>query len=100
MFLARLRSIWRISLFLVVCFTLLRLIFLVAFFPQFNAIPFIVLLKSFFIGFRLDIRLAMLVVLPFFLISLLPGLGFYADRPKRTTFWRGYFMVIWMLILL
>lgn len=99
MFLTRLRTIWRISLFLTVSFTVLRLLFLVAFIPQFVPIPLMAISQALFIGFRLDVRLVVIVILPFFLFSSLPGLGFYSDRPKQTRFWLGYFLTTWLIIL-
>ena len=99
MFLTRLRTIWRISLFLTASFVVLRLLFLIAFIPQFISIPLPAIFQALFIGLRLDVRLVVLIVLPFFLISSLPGLGFTPERPKQTRFWRGYFLSIWMLML-
>lgn len=98
MFLTRLRTTWRMALCLLASFTLFRLIFLAVFIPQFLSVPVMVTAEALFIGLRLDLRLVVLVVLPFFLFSSLPGLGFNDRRPKQTAFWRWYFLVLWMVI--
>lgn len=98
MFLTRMRTSWRIALYLLASFTLFRLLFLAVFIPQFLSVPLTVTAKALFIGLRLDLRLVVLVVLPFFLLSAIPGLGFNDQRPKRKTFWRWYFLIIWVSI--
>ncbi|MCF7796639.1 MAG: sulfatase-like hydrolase/transferase [Lentisphaeria bacterium] len=98
MFLTRLRITWRLALGLIAGLTLFRLLFLAIFIPQFLPVPLDVTAKALFIGLRLDLRLVVLVVLPFFLFSAIPGLGISASRPKQMTFWRWYFLILWTVI--
>ncbi len=98
MFNTRLRAIVRVSLFSLLCFTLLRLVFLATFNPQFRIIPLGELVQALYIGLRLDLRLMVLIVLPFFLLSLIPGLGYDAEHPGPRKFWLGYFTTVWMFV--
>ncbi len=64
-----------ISLFIFLSlFTLLRIIFYLVFNDPHEEIPLNVLLRSFYIGLKFDIRLAFLIHIPFLLIILKPSL--------------------------
>lgn len=58
-----------------------------------------ILLKAFYIGFKLDLRLALLVVLPFLALAWIPGLN-PGRSPRAGVFWSAHFAAVIGLIML
>ena len=65
------------------CFTLMRLIFWRAFRQPAAPVPDAELWKAFFIGFKFDLRLALLMNLPVFLLAVLPRINPFQSRLSR-----------------
>ncbi len=65
------------------CFTLLRFIFWRLFRQPATPVPDGELWKAFFIGFKFDLRLALLLNLPVFLIAVLPRINPFQSRLAR-----------------
>lgn len=78
--------------------TLLRIMFSLAFGSSGGDVPIGDLLKAGYLGLKFDLRLALLICLPLFLLSWIPGLN-----PIRTTIaryvWLGYFVAVEVLFL-
>jgi phosphoglycerol transferase MdoB-like AlkP superfamily enzyme len=69
--------------------TVLRFVFWVSFHGSDSPVPFATLLKAFFIGFRFDLRLALLLVLPWLVLTRIPALD--PDRSSwARRFWAGH----------
>ncbi len=78
---------------LVVLMTVLRFVFWVSFHGTDSPVPFGTLLKAYFIGFRFDLRLALLLVLPWLVLTRIPALD-----PGRSAwarrFWAGHLALL------
>lgn len=85
-----LRLLLGIAIFNVLFFVLLRLIFWLIFNNPEDAIPAETLLKSFYVGLKFDIRLALLIVLPLFLLGWIKWLSPFFSAQHRLA-WLGYF---------
>ncbi|PKK82839.1 MAG: hypothetical protein CVT49_11660 [candidate division Zixibacteria bacterium HGW-Zixibacteria-1] len=72
----------------VIYFALFRLLFLLTHLPLVDNTPLALLLHSFWVGFRFDSSILCIIILPLFLISLLPFVKF-AQRRTRTIFVTG-----------
>jgi len=74
---------------LLVLMTVLRFVFWVSFHGTDSPVPFATLLKAYFIGFRFDLRLALLLMLPWLVLTFVPVLN-----PERSAwarrFWAGH----------
>jgi phosphoglycerol transferase MdoB-like AlkP superfamily enzyme len=74
---------------LLVLMTVLRFVFWVSFHGSDSPVPFATLLKAYFIGFRFDLRLALVLMLPWLALSFVPALN-----PERSAwarrFWAGH----------
>lgn len=69
--------------------TVLRFVFWVSFHGTDSPVPFGTLLKAYLIGFRFDLRLALLLVLPWLVLTRVPALD--PDRSARARrFWAGH----------
>ena len=66
-----------------VCFTMLRLLFLIRHLDQAKGIPASDILMSFAIGLRFDLIVIGCIVLPFIIVSVLPVVGFEHFRLTR-----------------
>ncbi len=66
-----------------VVFTALRLIFWRLFRQPGAPVPGSVLLRAFFVGSKFDLRLALLISLPVFLLSVLPGVNPFVNQVSR-----------------
>ena len=75
----------------VVLFTVFRLGFWAAFHGVDSAIPIDMLLKSFFVGFKLDLRLALLLMLPVILFFRIPKFN-PIHSPTARNFWTATFV--------
>jgi phosphoglycerol transferase MdoB-like AlkP superfamily enzyme len=79
--------------FLLVLMTVLRFVFWVSFYGSDSPVPFATLLKAYFIGFRFDLRLALLLVLPWLVLTRIPALD-----PERSAwarrFWAGHLALL------
>lgn len=74
----------------------LRTAFWLAFRGVDTPVPIDMLLKSFFVGFKLDLRLALLLVLPIVLSSLIPRYNpVYSYRARK--FWTGHLCLLMLL---
>ncbi|MCZ6729482.1 MAG: LTA synthase family protein [SAR324 cluster bacterium] len=76
-----------------ILYSAFRLIFLAMFAPQSSPVDAGTVLRAFSIGFRFDMRLAVLVVLPVLLLSWLPGLNLLVGRMGRRI-WLGYLAAV------
>jgi phosphoglycerol transferase MdoB-like AlkP superfamily enzyme len=78
---------------LLVLMTVLRFVFWVSFHGSDSPAPFGTLLKAYFIGFRFDLRLALLLVLPWLVLTRIPRLD-----PERSAwarrFWAGHLALL------
>jgi len=74
-------------------FVLFRFIFWLIFHNPDDAVPGLNLLKAFYIGFKFDLRLALLLALPLFLLGWLKWLGPFHSRLHRH-FWVAYFTLV------
>ena len=74
---------------LLVLMTVLRFVFWVSFHGTDSPVPFATLLKAYFVGFRFDLRLALLLTLPWLVLTRIPALD-----PGRSAwakrFWGGH----------
>ncbi len=77
----------------------LRIVFWIAFHTTDDPISIDILLKSFFIGFKFDLRLSLLLVFPVLILSWIPGINL-ARSPRGRDFWAGHFAVLIPLIIL
>jgi len=80
----------------VVLFSGLRLGFWLAFHGIDSPIPIDMLSKSFFVGFKLDLRLALLLVLPIILLFRIPSLN-PVHSPRARNFWSGHLCLLMIL---
>jgi len=82
-----------------IVFTGLRMAFWMAFHTANDPLSMETLLKSFFMGFKFDLRLSLLLVFPMLVFSWVPGIN-----PVRSTrgrrFWAGHFSILIPLIVL
>ena len=89
----RLRLGLLVLAFLLVLMTALRVVFWFSFHGTDSPVPFGTLLKAFFIGFRFDLRLALLLVLPWLVLTRIPALD-----PERSAwarrFWAGHLALL------
>jgi len=80
-------------------FTGLRIAFWIAFHTTDDPISIDILLKSFFIGFKFDLRLSLLLVFPVLILSWIPGIN-PVRSPRGRRFWAGHFSILIPLIIL
>jgi len=80
----------------VVLFSGLRLGFWVAFHGIDSPLPIDMLSKSFFVGFKLDLRLALLLMLPILLLFRIPSLN-PVHSPRARNFWFGHLCLLMIL---
>jgi len=77
----------------------LRVAFWIVFHSTANPISFEILLKSFYIGFKFDLRLSLLLVFSIPILSWIPILNpAYSSRGRH--FWAGHFAILTSLIIL
>ena len=76
-------------------FTLLRIVFMLVFIEEIQTLSSTLLIKSIFIGLRFDIRLAIYIVLPFLLLSILPIFNFNFIHKV----WKSYWFIIFAIVL-
>lgn len=79
-------------------FSLFRLAFWLYFKTPADPIPVDMLLHSFYLGFKYDLRLALLMILPLFLLGGLRILSPFESRLMRN-FWFGYLALAFFIIL-
>ncbi len=85
-------------LFFLALLTVFRVILYFVFFDTFSNIPFGLTLKSFWLGFRFDIRLIVLIWLPFILLSWIPFLKL--EKPKSGLVgWQIYWLIMALALL-
>ena len=77
----------------------LRVAFWIVFHSTANPISFEILLKSFYIGFKFDLRLSLLLVFSIPILSWIPILN-PAHSSKGRHFWAGHFAILTSLIIL
>ena len=82
-------------LFLLI-FTSFRLIFFLFFIDEIWTLSIHYLIKSFWIGFRFDIRLSVLIILPMLLTCFQTSVKWLSYRQ----FWEGYLVTAFLIILL
>ena len=77
-------------------FSCLRISFFLFFINEMRELPIYYVFNSFILGFRFDLRLSVLIILPFILITWQPFLKWHWYRK----FWEGYWITNWSIILL
>jgi len=82
-----------------VIFSGLRFAFWIAFHTPDNPISIDILLKSFFIGFKFDLRLALLLVFPMLILSWIPGIN-PVHSSKGRQFWAFHLSILISIIIL
>lgn len=87
----RLRTAIVLALWWLVFFTLMRLVFYWNFAGQEDHSSSADILKAFYLGFKFDLRVAAVLVLPFILLSLLPFLK------NKTKFWSSTYTALFVL---
>ena len=88
------------SILLSLCIlTILRIIFWAVFNESYNALSNAVLLKSFWLGFRFDLRLILIINLPVFFISWIKPLSMF-EKIFARKIWLGYSTIVFAIILL
>ncbi|MEK7748288.1 MAG: sulfatase-like hydrolase/transferase [Nitrospirota bacterium] len=95
----RLRFFTALTAFFVFSLFLLRLSFFIFFKDPTNPLPTELLLHSFYLGTKFDLRLALVSLLPIMLFSSLRPLHLFDARLGRL-FWHGYLTLITTLVLL
>jgi len=87
--------------FYLLIFSLLRVLFYIGFSGIENTSqpPFAEVLNAFYIGFKFDVRLAILVTLPLLLASVIPKINFFRI-PALTTPFLFYFLLINLLLII
>lgn len=93
------RLLLRIVALNLVFFVLLRSIFWFEFYNPDRGEPMETLLQSFYIGLKFDLRLALLISLPLFLLGWLKWLTPFRSRP-HSLLWTGYFILLQLLVIL
>lgn len=83
----------------VLCYVLLRLSFWAIFYPSHQTAPTDVLLYSFYLGLKFDLRLALLISLPLLLLGWIKWLSPFYSR-WHGLLWIAYFTLAQMLIML
>lgn len=66
-----------------ILFLIFRMLFVARYFSEFAKIPFIDILKSFFIGARFDISLISYSLIPIFIVNSLPFIGIVKNRISK-----------------
>ena len=95
----RLRLILVLLAINLIIFTGLRTAFWIAFHTTDSPISSGIILRSFFIGLKFDLRLSLLLVFPLVALSWIPGINpFHSSRGRRL--WAGHFAVLIPLITL
>ena len=84
--------------FVLVYLTALRILFYLVFYQVFSGLSAELTLRSFLMGFRFDLRLTVLVWLPFLLLSWLPYLKLADEARKVNPFWKIYWLMILLII--
>lgn len=95
----RLRLLLFVIVINVIIFTGLRIAFWMAFHTTDNPMSIGILLKSFFIGFKLDLRLVLLLLLPVPFFSWIPGINLVRS-PRGRLFWAGHLSILMILVIL
>jgi phosphoglycerol transferase MdoB-like AlkP superfamily enzyme len=80
-------------------FTVFRLIFWGIFNVPEDAIPYAVLIKSFYIGFKFDLRLTLLIYLPLLLLAWAKPVNIFRTAVGRWL-WLGYLIVVNLIVFL
>ncbi len=92
----RLRLIILVVASYILIFTALRIAFWLTFHTTDNPVSSGVLLKTFFLGFKFDLRLALLLSFPIILLSWIPGINPVRSR-GGIRFWVGYLVIIMLM---
>ena len=79
----------------IIILTLFRIVFFLFFFEEMRKLPPEFLFKSIFIGLRFDARLAIMIVLPFLLLSMLP----LFNRKSFQKAWKSYWFTTLAIVL-
>jgi len=87
-----------VTLLLVALLTALRYVFLAGFGGDMD-LSANELVRAFYIGAKLDLRLALLLVLPFFALAWIPFLN-PARSPRARTFWAAHFAALISIVIL
>jgi len=95
----RLRLLLFIIAFEMLIFTALRIAFWMTFHATDSPIPLDDLLKAFFIGFKFDLRLALLLSLPIVCLSWIPAIDPVRSQ-KGIWLWVGYLLAVMLLVTL
>src|SRR6185312_1778586 len=100
----RLRPFIELTITTIVAFLLLRVAFLIAFHPSASAassgdaVTGGQVIHSFWLGFRFDARVAILLALPLLVLSLIPG--FHWRNSVTQKFWVAVYTVVYTAIVL
>ena len=87
-----------LSLFNVILFGIFRLVFFVWFNNPNDPVSTDALIKAFYLGLKFDLRLSLLMSLPFILLAWIPALQI-ARSPQMRKIWLGYFVFSFAAVL-
>lgn len=80
--------------------TLLRIIFFLVFHDVLFELPGGLTFQAFWLGFRFDLRLTVILWLPFLLLSWVPFLNLTKQKPFTLLIWRIYWLFILTVVLI
>ena len=92
------RHIWislQVFISILIILTFFRMVFFLLFFDEMWNLSAEHILKSFFIGFRFDARLSVIIILPFLLLSWLLNI----NGKMFHKMWPGYWVIIFTVII-
>ena len=89
----RMRLLLVLTVVHMLIFTLFRIVFWMTFRVEDDPLPGDILLKSFYLGIKFDLRLTLLLLLPIVFLSWIPGINIIRSKAGKP-FWKSYLLVV------